>query len=134
MYERISYISTTIQKTISKTANTSVLIVCIIWDHRGRMIIYNFQNFTNFSRTSIHLYSGRIVGLTFCYSPTFRHWTAPSALSGSAQMDLYPISGNSPSDLKPYSSECEIRPCELLAVPKSHNYNYIYIYILSNII
>ena len=76
------YISTAIQEKQSVKLRTRVfwLWLCIIWDHRRRRTCNNLQNFTKFSRTSIHPHSGRIVRLNFCYPPTFRHWTSPLAL------------------------------------------------------
>ena len=42
------------------------------------MTCNDFQNFTKFSRASIRLHSGGIVGLNFCYPPTLCHWTTPA--------------------------------------------------------
>ena len=51
------------RKQSVKTANTSVLSDCVSFEIIEVMTCNNLQNFTKFSRTSIHPHSGRIVGL-----------------------------------------------------------------------
>ena len=88
--KKIFISSATIQEKQSVILRDRVfwLWLCIIWNHRSRMTCNNFQNFTKFSKTSICLHSGGIIGFSFCYSPAFCHWTTPSTPSGLAQIDF----------------------------------------------